>query len=43
VVPSALGVMLRDKDGEKSRRVMKAMLQMEKIDIAGLNRAYDQG
>ena len=43
IVPTALGVMLRDKDAEKSRRVMKAMLQMDKIDIAGLKRAYDQG
>ena len=43
IVPSALGVMLRDKDAEKSRRVMKAMLQMDKIDIEGLRQAYDQG
>ena len=43
IVPSALGVMLRDKDAGKSRRVMKAMLQMDKIDIEGLRQAYDQG
>ena len=43
IVPSALGVMLREKDAEKSRRVMKAMLQMDKIDIEGLRQAYDQG
>ena len=43
IVPSALGVMLRDKDAEKTRRVMKAMLQMDKIDIEGLRQAYDQG
>ena len=43
IVPTTLGLMLRDKDAEKSRRVMKAMLQMDKIDIAGLKRAYDQG
>ena len=43
IVPSALGVMLRDKDAEKSRRVMKAMLQMDRIDIKGLRQAYDQG
>jgi len=43
IVPSALGVMLRDKDAEKSRRIMKAMLQMDKIDIEGLRQAYDQG
>ena len=43
IVPTALGLMLRDKDAEKSRRVMKAMLQMDKIDIKGLREAYDQG
>jgi predicted 3-demethylubiquinone-9 3-methyltransferase (glyoxalase superfamily) len=40
IIPSALGRMLQDKDPEKSRRVMQAMLQMEKLDIAGLERAY---
>jgi len=34
--------MLGDKDPEKSRRVMKAMLQMDKIDIKGLEQAYKQ-
>jgi hypothetical protein len=34
--------MLQDKDAEKSQRVMKAMLQMDKIDIEGLKRAYEQ-
>ena len=43
IVPTTLGLMLRDKDAEKSRRVMKAMLQMDKIDIEGLRQAYDQG
>jgi predicted 3-demethylubiquinone-9 3-methyltransferase (glyoxalase superfamily) len=33
VVPRALIDMLRDKDSEKSERVMKAMLQMQKINI----------
>jgi predicted 3-demethylubiquinone-9 3-methyltransferase (glyoxalase superfamily) len=33
VVPRALIEMLRDKDSEKSERVMKAMLQMQKINI----------
>jgi predicted 3-demethylubiquinone-9 3-methyltransferase (glyoxalase superfamily) len=42
IVPSALGEMMRDKDPAKSTRVMQAMLQMEKIDIAGLRKAYDQ-
>jgi hypothetical protein len=32
--------MLQDKDAEKSKRVMKAMLQMTKIDIRKLEQAY---
>jgi predicted 3-demethylubiquinone-9 3-methyltransferase (glyoxalase superfamily) len=32
--------MLHDKDAKKSERVMKAMLQMQKIDIKKLNVAY---
>lgn len=43
IVPTVLMEMLRDKDPEKARRVTKAMLQMDKIDIAGLKRAYEQG
>jgi predicted 3-demethylubiquinone-9 3-methyltransferase (glyoxalase superfamily) len=42
IVPTALFRMLEDKDPEKSQRVMKAMLQMKKIDIAGLEKAYYQ-
>jgi predicted 3-demethylubiquinone-9 3-methyltransferase (glyoxalase superfamily) len=42
IIPSALGKMLGDKDPEKSKRVMKAMLQMDKIDINGLKQAYEQ-
>jgi predicted 3-demethylubiquinone-9 3-methyltransferase (glyoxalase superfamily) len=42
VIPRALGEMLQDKDPKKSQRVMQAMLKMDKIDIAGLRRAYDQ-
>ena len=41
IIPSALGKMLQDKDPEKSTRVMKAMLQMKKIDVEGLKRAYE--
>jgi predicted 3-demethylubiquinone-9 3-methyltransferase (glyoxalase superfamily) len=36
-----LGEMLADKDPVKARRVMEAMLQMTKIDIKLLQRAYD--
>ena len=43
IVPSALGELLSDPDAEKARRVMNAMLQMKKIDIAGLRSAYEQG
>lgn len=42
IIPSALGKMLGDKDREKAQRVVKAMLQMNKIDLAGLQRAYHQ-
>jgi len=41
VIPTALGDMLHDKDPKKSQRVMQAMLQMDKIDIARLKQAYD--
>jgi predicted 3-demethylubiquinone-9 3-methyltransferase (glyoxalase superfamily) len=39
VVPKALMQLLRDSDAEKAQRVMAAMLQMKKIDIAELERA----
>jgi len=32
--------MLHDKDPEKSGRAFKAMLQMQKIDIKTLEKAY---
>lgn len=41
IVPTVLGDMLDDDDDEKSERVMQAMLQMDKIDIAALKRAYE--
>jgi predicted 3-demethylubiquinone-9 3-methyltransferase (glyoxalase superfamily) len=40
IVPVVLGEMLRDKDPGKSDRVMKSMLQMKKLDIEELKRAY---
>ena len=43
IVPSALVEMLQDKDAEKSKRVMQAMMQMRKIDIARLRQAYENG
>jgi len=42
IVPSALAEMLSDADNEKSESVMKAILQMNKIDINSLRQAYDQ-
>jgi predicted 3-demethylubiquinone-9 3-methyltransferase (glyoxalase superfamily) len=42
IIPTVLGEMLQDKDAVKSQRVMQAMLQMKKINIAGLKQAYEQ-
>jgi predicted 3-demethylubiquinone-9 3-methyltransferase (glyoxalase superfamily) len=42
IIPSVLGKMLGDKNPRKSQNVMKAMLQMDKIDIAKLKQAYEQ-
>ena len=39
IVPAILGELMRDKDAEKVKRVTEAMLQMTKLDIAGLQRA----
>jgi predicted 3-demethylubiquinone-9 3-methyltransferase (glyoxalase superfamily) len=41
IIPTALGEMLNDKDAGKSARVMKAMLQMDKIDVKKLKQAYE--
>ena len=41
IVPDALIELLQDKDPERSKRVMQAMFQMKRIDIAGLKRAYE--
>ena len=43
IVPTILGELLRDKDRKKSEKVMAALLQMKKLDIATLKRAYEQG
>ena len=42
IVPTVLGKMLQDKDPMKSERVMKAMLQMKKIEIKALQQAYKE-
>lgn len=41
IVPNALPKMLADPDPAKAKRVMEAMMQMTKIDIERLKRAYD--
>ena len=40
VVPTVLGELLQDKDPEKAKRVMAAMLKMTKLDIGALRRAH---
>ena len=42
VVPTVLFELLQDEDRARANRVMQAMLQMTKIDIAKLERAYEQ-
>jgi predicted 3-demethylubiquinone-9 3-methyltransferase (glyoxalase superfamily) len=41
IIPTTLGRLLQDKDAAKANRVMKAMMQMDKIDIARLEQAYE--
>jgi predicted 3-demethylubiquinone-9 3-methyltransferase (glyoxalase superfamily) len=41
IIPTALPEMLQDEDPEKAGRVLQAMLQMDKIDVATLRRAYE--
>lgn len=41
VAPKQLGQLINDPDPVKAGRVMQAMMQMKKIDIAGLQQAYD--
>ena len=42
IIPNVLMELLSDPDPSKSQRVMAAMLQMSKIDIQGLQDAYDR-
>lgn len=41
IIPNVLGELMADPNREKAGRVMQAMLQMTKIDIAGLKAAYE--
>jgi predicted 3-demethylubiquinone-9 3-methyltransferase (glyoxalase superfamily) len=43
IVPTALGEMLRDAELARSDRVMRALMQMIKLDIAALKKVYDGG
>ena len=43
ITPTVLIDMLNDKDPEKSERVMKAMLQMQKLNIMELREAFEGG
>ena len=43
IIPTVLDEMLQDEDADRANRVMKAMLQMTKIDVAALEKAYAQG
>jgi len=40
IIPNALMEMLSDQDAEKAERATQAMLQMKKIDVEGLRKAY---
>jgi predicted 3-demethylubiquinone-9 3-methyltransferase (glyoxalase superfamily) len=42
IVPEVLPKMINDKDREKSKRVMEAMMQMVRLDIDELQKAYHQ-
>jgi predicted 3-demethylubiquinone-9 3-methyltransferase (glyoxalase superfamily) len=41
ITPTVLGKMMKDPDRARARRVTEAMLKMTKLDIAGLERAYN--
>ena len=41
LVPTVVEKMFQDKDAKKTERVMKALLQMKKLDIKKLKQAYE--
>jgi len=41
IIPSALGKLMRDPNPKKSGAVVQALMQMKKIDISALQKAYD--
>src|SRR5881296_2934446 len=42
IVPTVLAELMQSGDAARSQRVMQALLQMTKIDIEGLKKAYEQ-
>src|SRR5882762_2842582 len=42
IIPTVLGKLLNDKNAHKANAAMQAMLKMKKIDIKGLQQAYDR-
>lgn len=42
IIPTQLGEFLQSKDAKKSGNAMRAMMQMKKIDISELEKAYNQ-
>lgn len=42
VIPTVLEKMMQDKDSDKTNRVMRALLQMKKLDIRRLEEAYER-
>lgn len=43
IVPTVLGQLMSAPDAQRAARVTQAMLQMSKLDVATLERAYQQG
>lgn len=43
IVPTALDNMMQDKDPARSGRVTQAFLKMKKLDLAGIQKAYNEG
>jgi predicted 3-demethylubiquinone-9 3-methyltransferase (glyoxalase superfamily) len=43
IVPASLGPMMKDPDRSRAKRVAEAMLKMIKLDIDGLQKAYQSG
>ena len=41
IVPAVLAEMMKDSERARAKRVIEAMLGMIKLDIAGLQKAYD--